>query len=138
MLSKKGGEKMHEDTIRLLGDCTAGIDRTICAIDGLLPGIRDHGLRQTLRQSRADHVQLRDRTSVLLQQLGGEDRAPSPLSLGMTRLRTGVRMRLWGDDTTAAWLVAEGCESGAKALCRSRNRYVGAGLIISVSLELHI
>ena len=28
-----------------------------------------------------------------------------------------------GDDTTAAYLVADGCDMGVKSLCRSRNRY---------------
>jgi len=118
---------MHEDTIRLLGDCTAGIELTVSAIDGLLPEIRDHSLRQTLRSSREDHMQLHRRSCQLLQQLGGQAKSPSALALGMWWLRTNTRMTLHGDDTTAAYLVAEGCDTGVKTLCRSRNRYAGAG-----------
>ena len=117
---------MHEDTIRLLEDCTAGIARTVSAIDGLLPEIRDHRLRQTLQTGREAHLQLHQRSCELLQQVGGQVKTPSALSLGLSRLRNSTRMGLGGDDTTAAYLVARDCETGAKALCRSRNRYAGA------------
>lgn len=128
---------MHEDTIRLLGDCTAGIELTISAIDGLLPEIRDHALRQTLRAGREDHVQLHRRSCELLQQVGGQARSPSALAQSMSWLRTNARMSLRGDDTTAAYLVAAGCDSGAKALCRSCNRYVGADAVaLSLTREL--
>lgn len=128
---------MHEDTIRLLEDCTAGIELTLSAIDGLLPEIRNHALRQTLRSGREAHVQLHRRSCQLLQQVGGQARSPSALALGASWLRTNARMTLRGDDTTAAYLVAEGCDSGVKALCRSRNRYAGAdAAALSLTREL--
>ena len=43
----------------------------------------------------------------------------------MSWLVTNAKMAL-GDDTTAAYLVADGCDMGVKSLCRSRNRYPAA------------
>ena len=41
---------MREDTIHLLGDCTAGIELALSAMDGLMPDIKDRALRQRLRE----------------------------------------------------------------------------------------
>ena len=56
---------------------------------------------------------------------GGQDKAPGAMAKGMSWLVTNAKMAL-GDDTTAAYLVADGCDMGVKSLCRSRNRYPAA------------
>lgn len=117
---------MHEDTIQLLGACTAGIAVAVATMDGLLPEIRDRELRNKLRESLQDHHRLHSRSLSLLQQYGGREKPLNPVTKGMVWLKTSARMALRGDDMTAAYLVADGCDAGVKALCRSRNRYVGA------------
>lgn len=117
---------MYEDTIRLLGDCTAGIDMAVSTIDGILPSVKDQTLRRKLRDSVQTHQMLRDQTKTLLHQCGGAEKAPSPMAKGMAWLKTNAKMAMNGDDTTAAYLVADGCDMGIKVLCRSRNRYAGA------------
>ena len=42
---------MDKDSLSLLGDCTAGINRTLSAMDTLLPNIKDRSLRRKLRDS---------------------------------------------------------------------------------------
>ena len=117
---------MHEDTIHLLEDCTAGIDIAVSTMDGLLLEIRDQALRQTLRRGIREHQQLRNRTVSLLQSYGSCEKLPSAMAKSMAWLKTNTRMALRKDDTTAAYLVADGCDTGIKTLCRSRNRYAGA------------
>lgn len=114
---------MHEDTIALLGACTAGIDLAVAAMDGLLPAIGDHRLRQKLHESVEDHRLLRGHACRLLAQYGGKEQPPTPAARGMNWLKTNVRMALGGDDTTAAYLVADGCDAGVRTLSKSRNRY---------------
>ncbi len=114
---------MREDTIHLLGDCTAGIQLAISTMDGLMPEIRDRALRARLRESMEDHRQLRQQTVSMLRQYGAREKDPGPMAKSMSWLKTNTRMAIGGDDTTAAYLVADGCDTGVKNLCRSRNRY---------------
>lgn len=116
---------MQQDTIQLLADCSAGIEMALSTIDGILPEVRDHTLREKLKDSVATHHKLQQETRQMLQQLGGKEKSPSPVAKGMSWLVTNAKMAL-GDDTTAAYLVADGCDMGVKSLCRSRNRYPAA------------
>ena len=116
---------MQQDTIHLLADCSAGIKMALATIDGILPEVRDYTLREKLKDSISNHHRLQDRTQQMLRDLGGQDKSPSPMARGMSWLVTNAKMAL-GDDTTAAYLVADGCDMGVKSLCRSRNRYPAA------------
>ena len=100
---------MREDTIHLLGDCTAGITLAISAIDGLLPDIRDRALRQRLREGIQDHRQLQKQTVSMLRQYGAEEKPAGPMAKSLSWLKTNTRMAMGGDDTTAAYLVADQC-----------------------------
>jgi len=117
---------MHEDTKNLLADCTAGIDMALSNLDGMLPNAKDHTLRQKLQDSIRSHNQLRQQTMDLLHRVGGEEKAPSLMAKSMAWLKTNTRLSLKNDDTTVAYLVADGCDMGVKSLCRSRNRYPAA------------
>ena len=114
---------MREDTIHLLGDCTAGIELALSTMDGLLPDIKDRALRQRLREGMQVHRQLQKQTVSMLRQYGAAEKNAGPVAKSLSWLRTNTRMAMGGDDTTAAYLVADNCDSGVKNLCRSQNRY---------------
>ena len=114
---------MREDTIHLLGDCTAKIGLTAKTINGLLPGIKDRSLRQKLQAGLQDRQQLRSRACTLLARYGADERSPGAIARGMSWLRTNARMALNADDTTAALLVAGDCDLGVRSLCKSQNQY---------------
>lgn len=114
---------MREDTIHLLGDCTAGIELAISTMDGLLPDIRDRALRQRLREGMQAHRELREQTVSMLRQYGAAEKPAGAMSRSLSWLKTNTRMAMGGDDTTAAYLVADNCDTGVKTLCRSQNRY---------------
>ena len=117
---------MDRDTLSLLGDCTAGIDMAVSTMDGILPSVKDQTLRRKIQESVQSHHELRNQTLELLQRMGGEEKFPNPMAKGMSWLKVNTKMALGGDDTTAAYLVADGCDMGVKSLCRSRNRYPNA------------
>jgi len=117
---------MDRDTLSLLGDCTAGIDMAVSTMDGILPNVKDQTLRRKIQESVQSHHELRNQTLDLLQRVGGEEKFPNPMAKGMSWLKVNTKMALGGDDTTAAYLVADGCDMGVKSLCRSRNRYPNA------------
>ena len=114
---------MREDTIHLLGDCTAGIELAVSAMNGLIPDITDRALRQRLREGIQEHKQLQKETVSMLRQYGAAEKTASAMAKGLSWLRTNTRMAISGDDTTAAYLVAGQCDDGIKNLCRSQNRY---------------
>ena len=113
---------MQQDTVHLLQDCSAGITMALATIDGILPNVKDQTLRQKLKDSVSTHHRIQEETRAMLASLGGQDKAPGAMAKGMSWLVTNAKMAL-GDDTTAAYLVADGCDMGVKSLCRSRNRY---------------
>lgn len=117
---------MLEDTKALLGDCRAGIELAVSTMDNLLPRIQDQTLRRRLRDGIQAHTELEHQVDSLLHQVGGRQKHPSPMAKAMAHLKTSAKMA-WGDDTTAASLVAEGCGMGIASLCRSRNRCADAG-----------
>lgn len=114
---------MHTDSIALLGECTAKINLSLSTIDRLLPSIKDRNLRYRLQESAEDQRFLRNHACALLKNYGGSERSPSALVQGMTQLKTSTRLALRNDDTTIAYLVAEGCDQGVKSLSRSQNRH---------------
>lgn len=114
---------MHEDTVALLGDCTAGIALTLSTLDDLLPNTKDHRLRQKLLGCADDHKLLHRHACDLLEQYGGKAKKPGTMVKSMSRLKTGARMAVHADDTTVAYLVADHCDTGVRALSKSQNRY---------------
>ena len=114
---------MNNDTIALLGDCTAGIEMAVSTMDSLLPGVRDLQLRKTLQESIENHKHLRKQVCNALDRYGGTGKAPSVMTKGMAKLKATARLAMRNDDTTAAYLVADGCDTGIRSLCKSQNRY---------------
>ena len=114
---------MHNDTIALLGDCTAGIEMAVSTIDGLLPETKDRHLRQKLQESMDDHQHLRKQACDMLNRYGGQEKSPNMMAKSMAWLKTNARMAIHSDDSTVAYLVADGCDMGIRSLSKSRNRY---------------
>jgi len=117
---------MDADTLALLGDCTAGIEMAVTAMDGVLLKVKDQVLRRKLQDSIRAHEDLRAQSLSLLQQWGGQEKHPSPVSLSLSRLKAETRLAWRRDDPTAAEVVADNCDLGIRRVCRSKNRHTGA------------
>ena len=114
---------MHADSIALLGECTTKIDLSLSTIDRLLPSIKDRNLRCRLQESAENQKFLRSHACALLKHYGGSEKLPSSFVQGITQLKNSTRLAIRNDDTTIAYLVAEGCDRGVKSLSRSQNRH---------------
>ena len=57
---------VHDDTCRLLGECDAGIQMAVSAIDEVLPMVESFHLRQQLSNCKRVHEQLQGQTRTLL------------------------------------------------------------------------
>lgn len=117
---------MHHDTIRLLGECDAGVQMAISAIDEVLPGVEDSHLRHTLHLSRTAHRDLRNRTHDLLRAYHASGKNPSVMAKSMSWLKTNARLAVKPGDSSVADLVVSGCNMGIKNLHKYQNRYAEA------------
>lgn len=117
---------MNHDTIRLLGECDAGVQMAISAIDEVLPSVGDSHLRHTLHLSRSAHQDLRDRTHNLLKAHAASGKNPSAMAKSMSWLKTNAKLTFQPGDSTVADLVVSGCQTGIKNLHKYQNQYHAA------------
>ena len=117
---------MRDDTIRLLGECDAGISMAISAIDEVLTAAEDPHLRKTLHQSKAAHRNLQTRTHDLLREHHAQGTKPGAMARSMNWLNTNAKLAFRPGDGTVADLVVTGCNMGVKNLHRYQNRYRSA------------
>ncbi|MBQ7566805.1 MAG: hypothetical protein IJT18_06765 [Oscillospiraceae bacterium] len=135
---------MQNDTIRLLGECDAGIQMAVKAIDDVTPSVDSRHMLHCLVKSRAAHLQLQCEAHTRLRQLGATGKAPNPMASAMSHLKTGARLAVQPDDSTVADLVIGGCNMGVKSLHKYRNRCLDAdgdsrriaGALIDLETEL--
>ena len=119
---------MQNDTVRLLGECDAGIQMAISSIDEVLPSVTDPHLRKTLHLSRSAHRDLRCRTQNLLRACHASGKDPNPMAKSMSWLKTNAKLTFKPGDSSVADLVVSGCNMGIKNLHKSHNRYANADL----------
>ena len=117
---------MQHDTVRLLGECDAGIQMAISAIDEVLPNVEDPHLRRTLHLSRSAHKDLRNQTQDLLKARHAPGKNPNPMAKSMSWLKTNVRLAVKPGDASVADLVVSGCSMGIKNLHKYQNQYAAA------------
>ena len=114
------------DTIHLLGQCQSGIHMAVSAINEVLPAVEDSTLRRELTCSKERHEQLGQQAGALLTQLHQPERSANPMALGMSWLKTNVKLAVTPGDHSVADLVTDGCNMGVKTLTKFQNRYTGA------------
>lgn len=117
---------MLNDSARLLGECDAGIQMAISAIDEVLPSVNDPHLRKTLHMSRRAHKDLRNRTQNLLRACHAPGKDPNPMAKSMSWLKTNARLAFKPGDASVADLVVSGCNMGIKNLHKYQNQYASA------------
>ena len=117
---------VEQDTIRLLRECDAGIHMGISAIDEVLDEVSGNSLKQSLRESRSRHEYLQDEIDHLLAKYRDEGKDPSPMTQGMSWLKTRAKLAADPSDATVADLMSDGCHMGVKSLSRYLNQYKAA------------
>ena len=117
---------IHDDTIKLLRECDAGIKMGVASIKDVTDRVQSDSLRQTLNECRQEHDVLQHEVDGLLEKYhdGGKD--PNPIAKGMSWMKTNVKMTIDGTDATVADLMTDGCNMGVKSLNRYLNQYKAA------------
>lgn len=117
---------MSDDTIHLLKECDSGTKIAVSSIRQVLDDVKDSGLLSLLTESLERHEKIGDELHSELSALGESGKEPP----AMARISSWVKINisLLGDDSdkTAASLITDGCNMGAKQLGIYKNKYLQA------------
>lgn len=117
---------IHEDTIRLLHECNAGIKMGVSSIDEVLEHVKDKKIKDLLIKCKEEHEALGNQTHELLNTYHDSGKEPSPVAKGMSWIKTNVKLAIDESDQTIADLITDGCNMGVKSLNRYLNQFKAA------------
>ncbi len=117
---------VHEDTIKLLKECNAGVKMGVDSIDDILDNVKDQTLKKILTENKNDHQKLGSRLHELLNQYDETGKEPSAMAKGMSWMKTNLMLTMDESDGTIADLMTDGCNMGVKSLNRYLNKYKAA------------
>ncbi len=117
---------IHEDTIKLLGECNSGIKMGVSSIDGALPYVRDERLKKLLTVCKEEHEKLGNETHAILNEYHDSGKEPSAIAKGMSWMKTNVMLTLNESDAMVSDLITDGCNMGVKSLSKYLNKYKAA------------
>ncbi|MGI5977512.1 MAG: hypothetical protein ACOX68_07445 [Candidatus Limivicinus sp.] len=117
---------IQDDTIKLLRECDAGIKMGLKALDEVMDNVEGQDLLVCLRDIRVKHEKLKQEIQEQLCRYCDEGKDPSPVSLGMSWVKTNMKLGLDESDKTIADLLSDGCSMGIKYLNKYLNQYQAA------------
>lgn len=117
---------IEQDTVKLLRECDAGIKMGVSSINDVLDYVHAEPLKRCLTDCKAEHEKLEDEIQVLLDEYHDEGRNPSPMTKGMSKIKTNLKMAMNGSDEAIAGLMTDGCNMGVKYLNKYLNQYEAA------------
>ena len=117
---------IESDTIKLLRECSAGIEMGVSSIDEVSDYISDKNFKRLLNECRVEHNKLKEETDKLLKNYHDTAKEPNPMAKGMSWLKTNAMLIVNNSDKTIAGLITDGCNMGIKSLNRYLNQYEAA------------
>ncbi len=114
------------DTVKLLKECDAGIKMGVSAIDDVIDDVKNVDFRNLLHNCKSQHEKLKNEINSLLDEHNDDGKDPNPMAVGMSKVKTNMKMALDGNDNTIADLITDGCNMGVKSLSRYLNQYKSA------------
>ncbi len=116
----------YSDTEKLLRECDAGSKMAVTSIDEVIDSVKDQGMKQLLNESKDHHAKLGNEIHALLNRHETDEKDPSPIAKGMSKMMTTMKMSMDGSDAKVADLITDGCNMGVKSLNRYLNQYKNA------------
>ena len=117
---------IEQDTIKLLRECDAGVKMGVASIDDVLDQVHSRALDQDLTECKKKHEQLKNEIQTLLEKYHDDGKEPTPISKGMSWIKTNMKMGMDNSDQTIADLMTDGCNMGVKSLNKYLNQYEAA------------
>ena len=115
-----------QDTINLLKECDAGAKMAVSSLDEVMEFVTSPKFHQILLDSKKHHKQILDEIEIMLKQYHSEQKEPNPVAKGMSWLKTNFKLGMDDSTSTAANLLTDGCNMGAKSLRKYLNEYPSA------------
>lgn len=116
----------NEDTIKLLRECSSGVEMGISTIDELLPQVQSEKFRDVLYSSKTTHEKLFSDISEYLHKYDTPKKEPPVIAKSMAWMKTTMQVAMHKSDKTIADLITDGCNTGVKSLTRYLNEYKNA------------
>ena len=117
---------IHDDTIKLLRECNAGIKMGITSIDDVIADVENDELKQTLETCKKEHEKLEQETNDILNDYADQGKEPNPMAKSMSWLKTNFKLTMDPSDETISDLMTDGCNMGVKSLNKYLNEYEAA------------
>ena len=114
------------DTVKLLKECDAGIKMGVSAIDDVIDDVKNVDFRNLLHNCKSQHEKLKNEINSLLDEHNDDGKDPNPMAVGMSKVKTNMKMAFDGNDKTIADLITDGWTMGVKSRCRYLNQYKSA------------
>ncbi len=117
---------MNEESVKLLNECSAGIEMGVSAIDDVKGKVESAELEKLLERCRGSHVSLGDEVQSMLGEYGIDPKDAPVMAKAMSHMKTGMRLATKAPDAAASELIAEGCDMGVRSLSGYLNAYTRA------------
>lgn len=117
---------VHEDTVKLLKECVAGVKMGVDSINEVLDNVEDKSLKGILQENMEEHQRLGSEIHELLNHYNESDKEPNPMAKGMSWIKTNVMLAMKESDKTVSDLMTDGCNMGVKSLNKYLNKYEAA------------
>lgn len=113
----------NEDSIKLLRQCSEGVEMGISTIDEVLPHVKSEKFQDVLRSSKTTHEKLCDDISIFLKEYDAPKKEPSIMAKSMVWMKTNMQEMMHKSDSAIADLITDGCNMGVKSLTKYLNDY---------------
>lgn len=119
-------DDVSQDTVELLKECDAGCKMAIDSMEQISKYVSDDKLKTIIQKYNGAHIKLEEDIHRMLNNIGEEDKEPSPIAKASSWLQSEVKMMMNCDAKQAAHLLTDGCNMGVKQLCEYKNAYKAA------------
>ena len=117
---------IEQDTIKLLRECDAGVKMGVKSIDEVLDVVKSEKLKKYLTVCKDEHEKLKSEIQEQLDRFRDDGKEPNPIAVGMSWIKTEMKLSMKESDHTVADLITDGCNMGVKSLNRYLNQYEAA------------
>ena len=117
---------IEHDTIKLLRECDSGVKMGVASLEDVIDNVKDKRFKELLIENKKDHQDLECKIREALNRFSDEGKEPSPITKGMSWIKTNAMLALDESDSTVADLMTDGCNMGVKSLSRYLNQYKAA------------
>ena len=120
---QKERDPVRADTEGILRECDAGAKMGIDSIDEVIDRVQSEELRKALKNSRREHVALRNDIAEELDKNGFPGKDPSFMAELMSKGKIMGELLIDPTDSRIAELMIDGCDMGVKKLSQYINRF---------------